>query len=209
MDGTRTAEQDLGYIRSVMERTRRRIDPHSFHFVHWGAIVLVWYPLANLAELTGHREGLLPLGIAALALGSLLSFLRESRLARHPRLAGEDTFIGDQVGIIVAGCLAGAGILSFAGPATGFVEGQRVPVIWGLAYAVMAFMVGVVYSREYLRAGIAIFVGALAAMALPEYAGLVLGPFMGLGMIVPGVMAERRVRQMAAEGEPADGSVAP
>ena len=41
-----TAIQDLDFIKQVVQRTDRRIDPHAFHYVHWGLIVLIWY-LAN------------------------------------------------------------------------------------------------------------------------------------------------------------------
>ena len=63
----------------------------------------------------------------------------------------------------------------------------------------MAYMVGVVYAREYLFAGIFIAIGALIALANVEHAGMILGPFMGLGMILPGIAAERRVARMRKE----------
>ncbi|MBU1677157.1 hypothetical protein KKA85_15420, partial [bacterium] len=44
---TETARADIDFIRDVLRRTQARIDTHSFHSVHWGAIVLVWYPAAN------------------------------------------------------------------------------------------------------------------------------------------------------------------
>ena len=69
----------------------------------------------------------------------------------------------------------------------------------GIRLEGVAYMVGVVYTREYLFAGIAIGAGALLALWKVEYAGFILGPFMGLGMIIPGVMAERRVKRMRAE----------
>ena len=74
-------------------------------------------------------------------------------------------------------------------------------------YANLAFMTGVVYAREYLWSGAFILAGCLLAMVLEEWNGVVLGPFMGLGMIVPGLMAERRVRTLAREeaGEAAGG----
>ena len=193
------AEEDLRYIRTVLERARRRIDPHAFHFVHWGAIVLVWYPALNLLERAGERGAMPFVAVAALLLGTALSALRERRLARRPRLPGGDTVVESQVCWIVGGCLGTAALLTFAAPATGFLDGRNVPVIWGLAYANMAWMVGVVYSAEYRWAGAFILAGSLVAMALPAWNGVVLGPAMGLGMIVPGLMAERRVRALAAE----------
>ena len=55
MDATKAGD-DIRYIREVLERTRRRIDPHAFHFVHWGFIVLLWYPAMNLLALRGERR---------------------------------------------------------------------------------------------------------------------------------------------------------
>ena len=89
--------------------------------------------------------------------------------------------------------------LSAAGPATGFIPGPYVNVLWGFVYANMAFMIGVVYTREYLLAGAFIAAGTVLALFLPRHSGFVLGPFMGLGMIVPGVMAERRVARLKRE----------
>ena len=38
-----------------------------------------------------------------------------------------------------------------------------------------------------------------SACLVPSHSGFILGPFMGLGMIVPGVMAERRVARLGRE----------
>ena len=64
---------------------------------------------------------------------------------------------------------------------------------------VRAFIVGIVYSAEYFWSAGAIFLAALAAMAFPEWNGYILGPVMGLGLFVPGLRAELRVRRMARE----------
>lgn len=194
------AGRDLELIRRVIDRSRRCVDPHAFHFVHWGAIVLVWFPLVNLLLREGRRDLALATAAASLLLGFGLSWFRESRLRGTPRLAGEDEVFSRQVIRAVWGPLAAAGVLSGFGPATGFIEGPNVPVIWGLAYAAIAFIMGILYTPEFHWSGMAIFGGCLAAMAFPEWNGAILGPFMGLGLMVPGVMAERRVRRAAAEG---------
>ena len=193
------AADDLSFIRAVMERAQRRIDPHAFHFVHWGALVLVSYPAINLLERAGQREAMSWVGGAMLLLGMLLSGIREWRLSKRPRLLGGESLVERQVLQVVWGSLGAAAIVSFFGPATGFITHREVAIVWGFAYANLAFMVGVVYSREYLQSGLLIFAGTILAMVFEEWNGVILGPFMGLGMIVPGVMAERRVRRMAAE----------
>ena len=195
-DGGTAASADLLYIRDVLARTEARIDPHAFHFVMWGALVLVCYPLLNWLELSGRPWAMLWLGVSALVLGSVLSCVFEIRLARRPRLPGENTFVGRQV-VQIVWFNVGLGILlSAIGPGSGLIPHQAVSLVWGFVYANMAYMVGVVYRTEYLVAGLAIAAGALAAWFLPSYRGFILGPFMGLGMIIPGVMAERRVARL-------------
>jgi hypothetical protein len=204
VDPAADAARDLDFVRSVLDRTQRRLDPHAFHFVSWGAIVLVWYPAENLLALGGYPGSWrVALGAASLLLGSAASALGERRIAREEKDSGlppADAVLSRQVSLVVWGSLLPALALTMFGPALGFLPGPRVPLVWGAAYAAMAWMMGVVYSREFLFAGGGIFAGFVAAMALPGYEGLVLGPAMGLGMIVPGVIAERRVRRRGSAG---------
>ena len=190
------AADQLRFIRDVVARTEGRIDPHAFHFVIWGTLVLVCYPLLNWLELSGQLTWMAWIGIGALVSGAVLSCAFEIRLAGRPRLSGENTFVSRQVVMIVFANIGIASVISAVGPGTGLVAHDAVTLVWGFAYANMAYMIGVVYRKEYLVAGVAIAAGAFLAWALPPYRGFVLGPFMGLGMIVPGVMAERRVARL-------------
>jgi len=194
-----TAQGDLTFIRGVMERTERRIDPHAFHYVSWGIIVLIWYPLAHWFQMRGDLAAMATVGIVSVLLGMGLSALLQWRRNAQQKLTGENTFVARQVGQVTAGALVAAIVISAVGPPTGIVPGEKIPVVWGIAYAVMAYNVGVVYRAEFLWSGVFIFAGSLLALGLPEVQGYVLGPVMGIGMIVPGVMAERRVRRMRTE----------
>lgn len=198
MDAT-TARNDLDLVKDVIRRTSQRIDAHAFHCVHWGVIVLVWYPLANWAALEDKMQIYIALCVVSVVIGAVLSASRGMRAGMDPRLPGGNTFVSSQIGWICFGSLSAAFVLSFVAPITGFIEGPDVPIIWGLAYANMAFMIGVAYNRDFMISGAVIFLGALLAIWLSEYNGFVLGPFMGLGMIVPGLRAEARVRQLRRE----------
>jgi dolichol kinase len=199
IDKKLAATADLEFIKEIMQRTHRRIDPHTFHFIIWGTLVLFVYPLLNWFGQQENLAAMRWIGIAALAVGVVLSTVTEIRLSRKPRLTGENTFVAKQVAMIVFANIGLASVLSAVGPATGLIPGPYVPVLWGFVYANMAYMVGVVYAREDMVAGAVICVGALLAALLPDYGGFILGPFMGLGMIVPALMAERRVARMRAE----------
>jgi hypothetical protein len=196
---THTAQQDLQFIHDVVARTHRRMDPRAFHYVHWGLIVLIWFPLANWLQDGERFSAMIAVGVGAVVLGFVVSGLREWRLANRPRIEAENTFIAGQVARITAANIVAGMVLSGLGPSFGFIDGPHVPILWGLIYANMAFMIGVAYSRDFLVAGIAIFVGVVLAIVFSDQSGYILGPFMGLGMIVPGLRAEGRVRRMQAE----------
>jgi hypothetical protein len=200
MDASRTdPASDVEFLRELLARTRARVDPHGFHFVWWGAIVLLWFPLATWLQEQGQRTAMAVLGAGCLVLGGVGSAVLEGRLRGRSRLDGEDSAVGRRVGQIVAANIAAGFVLSALAPATGFVRGETVPLLWGLVYASLAFHVGMVYSREFVWGGAFLLLGTCAAMPLGDTAGYVLGPVMGLGMIVPGLVAERRVRRLRRE----------
>lgn len=198
------AQADLAFLRSVLERTQRRVDPHAHHFVGWGLVVLVWYPLQNVMELRGSPGAWqLALGVASLLAGIVSGALGEMRVARRLRsgeLPPEDPTFGRQVLLVVWGAIGPAILLSAAGVPLRLLEPPTIPVVWGFAYAALAWGMGVVYSAEFRWAAVLIFLGALVALRFPAYAGLVLGPTMGLGMLVPGIVAMRRVRAQVRSG---------
>jgi len=195
------AARDLDFIRDVLTRTQRRIDAHAYQFVWWGSLVMVWYPLANFLP-----EHWPTITVTALVLGFVVSGLLGWWIGRKPRIEGDNTFIVSQIQWTVFACIGGGIVLSAIAPATGFVAGPQMNTLWALVYAVMAFFVGVVYTPEWKWSGAIIFVSALVAMFVPDWAGLIVGPPMGLGLVIPGLMAERRVRRMREEDAVAHGA---
>jgi hypothetical protein len=227
---TAHAQQDLAFVKDIVQKTSQRIDAHAFHCEHWGLIVLIWYPLANWfwhqwvvardaadaavkagIDATIHKEAMVTwltchigIGVASVILGTILSIVRGAKLSKKPRLAGSNTFISNQLGIIVGANLVAGFILSGVAPANEFIAGENVPIVWGFVYANMAFMMGVAYGHDFLISGIAIFAGCITAIFLQDYNGYILGPVMGLGMVVPGLRAEARVRQLQLADAPSD-----
>ncbi len=195
-----SAQTDLEFVKQIVEKTSQRIDAHAFHSVHWGVIVLIWYPIANWFWLEGMTTWYIAIGIASVLLGTVLSVWRGAATVKNPRLAGANTFISNQLSTIVFANLIAGFVLSAIAPATDFIAGPNVPIIWGLVYANMAFMMGVTYSLDFLVSGIAIFAGCIIAVFLQPYNGFILGPFMGLGMIIPGLRAEARIRLLTSTG---------
>ena len=195
---TSSAQSDLAFVKDIVQKTSQRIDAHAFHAVHWGLIVLIWYPLGNWFWHQDMLAWYIGIGVASVVLGTILSIWRGAKATRSPRLAGGNTFVSRQLAHIAVGCLLAGFALSWVAPASGFIAGENVPIIWGLVYANMTFMMGVTYSRDFLISGIAIFLGCIAAIVFQDHNGYILGPCMGFGMLIPGLRAEARVRRLAA-----------
>jgi hypothetical protein len=198
MDGA-DAVDDLKVIRRVLEGTHRRIDPHLFHFIVWGGVVLVWYPLVNVLELAGRGDRVGIVCGAAIGVGVLLSAVLGFLAGRHPRLPAGNALMSRQIGGIVAAFIVPGVLLSGTLPAIQRGGEVFIPHVWGFLYALMLLVLGIVYSREFLGFGLFIFVASVAALAAMRYSGFILGGAMGLGMIIPGIMAERRVARMIRE----------
>jgi len=193
------AAQDLELISKVMDSTRRRVDPQMFHLIIWGAIVLVWYPLMAWFQQARNGKAQVILGVGSVALGMVLSAWLGARASRRPRLPGANTSLARQLGRIVAIFVTTGVVLSFAIPSLAPHGEWYVAHVWGLLYALMLMTFGTFYSREVFWCGVPSLVATILALRWPEQAGYLLGPAMGLGCIVAGVIAERRVARLRRE----------
>jgi hypothetical protein len=196
------ATQDLELIARVLDQTRRRVDPQMFHAIIWGSIVLVWYPLMNWFERRGNGRAELILGIAATGLGFALSSYLGWRQGRRPRLAASNTRFARCIGAFTATIVGTGVLLSIAVPALAPGGERFIPHVWGMLYALMLMTLGVFYSREFFWCGLPSLAATLFALHWPGAAGFILGPAMGLGCIVAGVIAERRVARLRRESAP-------
>lgn len=190
------AARDLELIGRVLDQTRRRVDPQSFHMILWGTIVLVWYPLMSWLEAAGRERTCLWVSLVAIGGGTLLSTVLGWRAGRRPRLAASNTLLAKRLGLLVAVFVATGVVLSFAVPVLAHGGGRYVPHVWGLLYALMLMTLGVFYSREFFFCGLPSLLATLAALHWVDQSGYLLGPAMGLGCIVAGTIAERRVARM-------------
>lgn len=199
MDAER-ATSELRHLDELLGRARLRMDAHAFHYVHWGWIVLVWFPLETWLAATGRDAAAPWVRGASVALGMALSVGRELRLRGSARVAGEDRHFTRQIVGIVYGSIAVGTLLSALGPPQGLFDETAIPIVWGLVYANIAWVTGIVYRREFLYGAALMLAGVVVAIVFREKAGYVLGPAMGLGMIVPGQIAERDARRQLTAG---------
>ena len=161
---------DLKFIRSMVERTQRRIDPGAPIMITWGVICLVGYPLSEWLAATGRHQWINALWLVlTLLVGTPLSALFGYRIGRRSVTAGVKSHISRQLGWVWL-------ILVPNG------------VVWTL-----------LLPRLAPHAGVVVFVSVVVAALVQYRAGMILGLAMGLGCIVPAVIALRRERRWNSE----------
>ncbi len=71
--------------------------------------------------------------------------------------------------------------------------------LWAAVYAIALSMTGIIYSKEWLFGGIAIFIGIIVASFVRPYSYLILGTVMSLACIIPAIIAHRCFRRSEKE----------
>lgn len=193
------AFEDLNLINKVLQMTHRRVDPHMFHLIIWGLIVLVWYPLLNYLTLTNQFYYIPATMAFFLGGGGIASFIFSMRTVARPRIKAGNVRFSLKIGAI-AWYFTGLGVvISILIPKLYPGSYQLLYPIWGGIYALMLFTWGIFYSIEFLWCSFLPLLGTIASLVWLQYAGFILGPTMGIGVLIPGVIAELRVARMRKE----------
>ncbi len=192
------AARDLALVRRVIEATQRRVDPQMFHFVIWGVIVLVWYPLESWLGSHGQGEWQAAVGIAALVLGSVLSVVGGFLANRQSRLPAGDPTFALRIAYVCWVFIGTGAVCSVVGGVIG-VDTRWMPHLWGLIYALMLMVLGTIYATECFWLGLFALIGTLVAAANLPLAGYIIGGSIGPAAIIAGLVAEYRVRRLQRE----------
>ena len=196
MDKNQLAE-DIKFMRRIVERTHRRIDPGAPIMITWGTICMIGMPGTQWLVNHGMQDWIGRMWIGLSAIGFALTLLFVYQIRKRELAHGVSSVISGQIGLVwnilwpngVLWTVLGLYTDPYGGP--GF--------LWAALYGIGLSMMGILYSKEWLIAGIAVFISIpIAKFALP-YSYTILGVVMGLACIVPGMIALRRMRQWEAE----------
>ena len=192
------AAQDLALVGRVLAATQRRIDPQMFHFIIWGSIVLVWYPLDSWLGSRGLSSWQHRVAISSLVLGVLLSGIGGYLANRKPRVPAVDASFAVRIALICS-VFVGTGAVCTAAAGMIGLNAAWMPHLWGLIYAMMLMVLGVLYAAECFWLGLFALAGTLTAAADLPRAGYIIGLTMGPAAIISGLAAEFRVRGLRRE----------
>ena len=191
--------ENLHFMRLAIERTRRDFDPEAYVMIVWGLVCMIGYSAIYFLEKLQLYKWIWPVYLPLLAIGVCVSIVSGIRVSKRQKKAGLVPRISNQIGWTWMIVLAHGVVWSSLGLFFDFFGGPG--FLWAMVYSIALGMIGIIYSKEWLWGGIGIFAGMVVAFIIKDYAYLILGFAMGLGCIIPAIIAQRRYLKQKRENE--------
>jgi len=196
-EGQKNVADDLRFMRSVIEKTRRDFDPGAAIFITWGLLCLIGYTATHFLIAHQAYSKINTVWFSLYGIGVPLSMFFGYRISKRQNMQGVVPYIYIQIGWIWGIMVASGIIFGTLGLGRSFFS--DINFLWAWIYAITLSMTGVVYSKEWLMGGIGIFVGMVAAVFLKQYAYLILGFAMCAGCVIPSLITQKRLRDVKKE----------
>ena len=189
VNDTLALTEDIKFIRSVIEKTYRAFDSGSPLFIVFGLIFLLGLPATQyLVTSPGLKEFVQPMWIILWVIGAAVAMFNGLRCEIREKKTGCISRLSNQLGLIWYILLLNASIWSI-GPFSVFLGKQA--FLWAAIFGFGLSIEGILSSKEWLFGGVAILVSILIASIIKEYAYVILGIAIGLGCIIPAIIARR------------------
>ncbi len=184
------AADDLKFMRSVVEKTHKEIDPEAPVMIVWGLVCMIGYTAIYFLVMHQLYKWIWRVYLPLLAIGVCVTVVSGIRVSKRQKKTGLVPQLSKQIGWVWMVVLAHGVVWSTLGLFFDFFGGPG--FLWAMVYSIALSMTGIIYSREWLWGGIGIFAGMVAAFIIKDYAYLILGLAMGAGCIIPAIIAQRR-----------------
>ncbi len=191
--------ENLQFMRVAIERTRRDFDPEAPVMIVWGLVCMIGYTTIYFLVMRELYKWIWPVYLPLLAIGLCVTVVSGIRVSRRQKKAGLVPQISNQIGWVWMVVLAHGVLWSTLGLFFDFFGGPG--FLWAMVYSIALSITGIIYSKEWLWGGIGIFAGMVTAFIIKDYAYLILGFAMGLGCIVPAIIAQKRYLKQKRENE--------
>ncbi len=182
--------ENLQFMRLAIEKTHKEIDPEAPVMIVWGLVCMIGYAAIYFLVMHQLYKWIWPVYLPLLAIGGCVTVVSGIRVSKRQKKAGLVPRISNQIGWVWMVVLAHGVMWSTLGLFFDFFGG--VGFLWAMVYSIGLSMMGIIYSKEWLWGGIGIFVGMVVAFIMKDYAYLILGFAMGLGCIIPAIVAQKR-----------------
>jgi hypothetical protein len=187
------AADALRFMRSVIEGTCRRIDPGWPIMVAWGFLMMVGLPVGYFMKRHRLDTWKWPVYLLLLVVGCCVAIYFGARARMRERKAGVVSILSRRIYWVWFILLANGTLWTCLGLFRDHMGGFG--FLWTAIYGIALCMMGVLYSREWLYGGTAVFAGMIAACLTEPYAYSILGIVTGLACIIPAIISQRDYRK--------------
>jgi len=184
------AQQELSFIRKVIEDGRRAISDDGKELIVWGLLVVVGMATMFVSLQFEFAISKVWLWGALIGIGWTYTIVREIRTRKRNRFT---TFGGRILGSLWMGCGIVMTLVGFLAPATGAIKPWAIIPIISLILGIGYLVTGVVHDDRWMRMSAAgWWVGAVVMLLWPGYyMFLLFGGLIIVFQIVPGVKLYR------------------
>ncbi|MHC4131807.1 MAG: hypothetical protein ACYSSP_02880 [Planctomycetota bacterium] len=197
LEQDKTEEKDLAenlqFMRLAIEKTHKEVDPEAHVMIVWGLVCMIGYITIHFLVINQLYKWIWPVYLPLLAIGGCVTIVSGIRVSKQQKKAGVISQVSRQIGWVWCIVLAHGVVWSTLGLFNDFFGGMG--FLWALVYSIALSMMGIIFSKEWLFGGILIFAGMVAAFFIKDYAYIILGLAMGIGCIVPAIIAQRNYRK--------------
>jgi hypothetical protein len=180
--------ENLQFMRSVIDKTSGKIDPGWAIMVIWGLIIMFGFPVAYLIKIRQLDRWKWPVYLLLLGISICAVIYFSAKAAMRERKTGLISKLSKQIYLVWFILLANGVLWTCLGLFKDHIGGFG--FLWTAIYGIAFSMMGVLYSKEWLFGGIAIFIGIIAASFTESYSYYILGIITGLSCIIPAIIAQ-------------------
>lgn len=188
---------DLKFMRSTVEKTRRDFDPGAIGMIAWGLACLIGFSAMHFLAKPEHNKFIWPVVILVLVTAFVINVICDIRIRKREKKAGFISRLSRQINWIWAVAVLHGLVWSILGLFNDWYGGPG--FLWALVYSIALCATGILHSKEWLWGGLGVFAGMIAAFLIKDYAYLILGFVMGAGCILPAIIAQRNYRKQEKE----------
>lgn len=189
-----TAQQELSFIKKIMEDSRRIIVDDGLDFIFWGIVASTGLIITYLLIITEKWEYIKWAWIVLIAIGWIFSI---SRGIKREKKKTAFTFTGKILSVTWAACGITMTIIGLIGIFTEAIKGiyisPSVSLVLGIAYAVT----GTVYKNKWIASlSIGWWIGSIFMFVLPGIHNILMMAIMMLVFqIIPGITLYNRYKK--------------
>jgi len=187
---------NLRFVRSVVEKTYKQVNPDSHTMIMWGVICLIGYPAIHFMSTPQFHKWIPFVGWPLIAIGLCYIFITLFIVTKRDKKAGFIPLIRRQLTWVWVIIMVMHGLTwSILGTAFNNYCAGDPGFLFAILFSIALSITGIFHSKEWLYGGIGIFIGTLLAFFIKDYGYIILGLATGAGLIIPAIIVQRNYRK--------------